>query len=518
MRSGAAVSGHRVGASAQARPAGREAALAPAEALERISPDLLPLLRQRLAASGYGPRTMAEAESVAPRQLDAVRLPLVQWTLERRGDPAAALALLFAYAGALPEARVVELLGAEVTRALRDAEVLAAGGPGGALRSRYRLAPLEDLWLLSDDPGAGRDAVMGPGPTSLHLAAFMPRPVPGSLLDVGCGAGTFALLAARHGAARAVGTDLNERAVALSRFNALLNGCEAEFRAGDLAAPVRGERFDRVLSQPPYVVQPPGSEAVTYLHGGPAGEDVALRLAGELPDLLAPGGLGLMLVDAPVRAGEELHERYRRAVGEAAVDVVVLAAPGAPADLQALGYAALEAGGFGPGYAEAARRHRAHLESQGLSEFRHALVAVRARARGRGLSVTLPVKSLHGAGHASLDRLLAALDLAERDDASLLRAAVRASPHARWIEERSNPDPSLVPRYRVEFGAETLAVDQEFSEASAIVLRLLDTEPSVGEAVARYAQLCGTAPEEVRGLVLGYVRRGLAMGLLESRG
>jgi release factor glutamine methyltransferase len=82
------------------------------------------------------------------------------------------------------------------------------------------------------------------------LADLVPEQA-GDVLDVGCGAGTLALVAASRGARRAVGVDLSERAIELARFNARLNGVAAEFRAGDLLAPVRGEAFDLVVSQPP---------------------------------------------------------------------------------------------------------------------------------------------------------------------------------------------------------------------------------------------------------------------------
>ena len=45
-------------------------------------------------------------------------------------------------------------------------------------------------------------------------------------------------------------------------YNAALNGiANVEFRAGDLFEPVNGERFDLIVSQPPYY---PGSE-ITFL-------------------------------------------------------------------------------------------------------------------------------------------------------------------------------------------------------------------------------------------------------------
>jgi SAM-dependent methyltransferase len=493
--------------------------LAPFEGLELVTDALCDTLRGRLAELGYTDRVIGEAEAVAPNLFDAVRLPLVHWSLERRGDPAATLARLFAYDGAAAEAAVRELLGAEIFAALLEAQVLEHHAAASrSVRSRYLLLPFERLWLLADHPWGGPDAVMGPGPTTLDLGSLIPPADPGLVLDVGCGAGTLALLAAARRARRAVGTDVNARAVAVARFNARLNGVSAEFLEGDLVAPVRGERFDLVVAQPPYVVLPPGTAAVTYLHGGPRGEEVALRLLGELPSVLAPRGRALLLVDAPVRGGEPLHHRFRAALKGAAGDLVLVAAAGPSPDGQALGYAAIEAPDLGPRYASAVRCYRQHLDTLGVKEFRHVLVVLRAPGADApadgGLTATIPVGRLRGADSGSLDALLAALDVAALDDRSLGGQAVAAARHARWVQERAGPDPATEPVHRVHFRPGALGVDQELSEASLVLLGLLDSSASVDRAVERYAQICAAAPEEVRPRVLEFVRRSLGTGLL----
>ena len=68
--------------------------------------------------------------------------------------------------------------------------------------------------------------------------------------------------------------------------------------------------------------------AVTYLHGGPSGEELALRLLAMLPDVLAPGGRALVLMEAVVRPKEPLHARLKPMLGDAPVDLLVMAAPG----------------------------------------------------------------------------------------------------------------------------------------------------------------------------------------------
>ncbi|HEY6006580.1 MAG TPA: hypothetical protein VIV57_27115, partial [Anaeromyxobacter sp.] len=156
----------------------------------------LAALRDAVARSGYTFDTLAATERIAPLQLDAVRLPLVHWWLERRPGPEAVLARLFTYEGRVPVGAVAAALGDSLLDVLRRAGVVSAAD--GLVEARLRLTPFEGLLLLSDPPDAGPDAVMGPGPTTLALGRFVPRSA-GAVLDVGCGAGTLALLAASRG-------------------------------------------------------------------------------------------------------------------------------------------------------------------------------------------------------------------------------------------------------------------------------------------------------------------------------
>ncbi len=128
----------------------------------------------------------------------------------------------------------------------------------------------------------------GVGAGTLFLAqAIQPRPG-GTFLDVGCGAGALALRLAASGM-RATGTDLNARAILMSRINAAMNGIEgAEFVQGDLFAPVDGRTFDLIASHPPFAAMPEGFSPVTFLYGGARGDEFALRILSEGRNFLNP--------------------------------------------------------------------------------------------------------------------------------------------------------------------------------------------------------------------------------------
>ena len=101
------------------------------------------------------------------------------------------------------------------------------------------------------------DFVLGVSAASTTLAQLtVRRPVPRAL-DLGTGCGVQSLHLARH-SAEVVATDLNPRALALARLTALINGIDLDLREGSLYAPVAGERFDLITTNPPYVMSPPG--------------------------------------------------------------------------------------------------------------------------------------------------------------------------------------------------------------------------------------------------------------------
>jgi release factor glutamine methyltransferase len=94
--------------------------------------------------------------------------------------------------------------------------------------------------------------------------------------DLGTGSGAIALaLASERPQWHVIATDLSSSGLALARANAAALGLtRIEFRLGDWYAPLSGERFDLLLSNPPYV----------------AADDPALRELRHEPHLaLTPG-------------------------------------------------------------------------------------------------------------------------------------------------------------------------------------------------------------------------------------
>lgn len=127
------------------------------------------------------------------------------------------------------------------------------------------------------------------------------------IIDIGTGSGAIALsLASELPHARVTATDLSPAALQIATENAdaLHMGERVRFLAGDLLAPVAKERFDVIVSNPPYVARrdeaslPPelSHEPEMALFAGTDGLDVIRRLVAEAGEHLAPGGwLGVEL-------------------------------------------------------------------------------------------------------------------------------------------------------------------------------------------------------------------------------
>jgi SAM-dependent methyltransferase len=476
---------------------------------DAVSPESIAALAGALARGGFHERFLGRCEAVAPQMLDPVRLPVVHAWLREEGGAAAIIARLFAYGDVVTQGELAPVLGADVIDALAEAGLLARDGD--AWRSAIRIVPLHGALLASDPMEAEGDPVLGPGATTQELQAAMPVPRGGRVLDVGTGAGSLAVCAAKAGAAEVTGVDLHPRAAEVARFNAALNGIELRVHTGDLTAPVAGQRFDLVVAQPPFVVKPPDVPATTYLHGGERGDELTMRLLSELPGVLADGGRALVLFDTlddPATA----TRRVAQALGSAPLRVVVVATPGLSADRLAIGYAAIAHPRLDAGYAAAATRYFLHLRRLQATRAHHLLVDVRRDPSAeRSFAVTVTRRSLAGLDAAALLRTEAAVDLATDTDAALLDARLSITPGA-----------SIEQAQALDGGHTTLRVRwadpgrdaQELSDAAAVVVDALRHGGTGRDALAAYAEAAETRPAEVHEAVLDFLRSALVSGLL----
>jgi release factor glutamine methyltransferase len=202
--------------------------------------------------------------------------------------------------------------------------------------------PISDTWLLAD---------------ALDREPLAPG---ARVLDLCSGSGALAIRAALGGERDVTAIDVSRRAVLAIRLNAALNGVRVRARRGDLFAAVPGERFDAIVSNPPYVpgADPPRRGLARAWEAGSDGRALLDRICAGAAEHLRPGGV-LMLVHSSLLG----LEPTAAALLEHGLEVDV---------------AASERGPLGPLMA----RRRAALEARGMlaaGQSEEDVVVVRAR-------------------------------------------------------------------------------------------------------------------------------------------
>jgi len=181
------------------------------------------------------------------------------------------------------------------------------------LQQRLRGVPVQ--YIIGEQEFFGlpfhvtRDVLI-PRPETEHLveaaiARLKDLPAP-RILDVGTGSGAIAVaLAHSLPTAEVVALDISAAALAVATQNAKQNGVAARVRVveSDLVAAVAHERFDAIVSNPPYVANSERKslpaevreyEPAQALFAGPTGLEVYRRLIPDALTLLVSGGWLMM--------------------------------------------------------------------------------------------------------------------------------------------------------------------------------------------------------------------------------
>jgi len=127
--------------------------------------------------------------------------------------------------------------------------------------------------------------------------ALLPADAPRRVLDLGTGSGAIALaIAHARPQARVTAVDASADALTVARANAGQLGLAVTLHHGDWLAPVAGERFDLIVSNPPYIAEGDAHlpalahEPRSALVSGADGLDDLRRIVATAPAPLAPGG------------------------------------------------------------------------------------------------------------------------------------------------------------------------------------------------------------------------------------
>lgn len=177
-----------------------------------------------------------------------------------------------------------------------------------------------DLGELVTGKALAPDHVLGIGRAGLTLAALTPRKPVETALDLGVGCGIQTLYLLRH-VRQVVATDISTRALEFTAFNVALAGVDSarvQLRQGNLLEPVAGQRFDLIVSNPPFVITPPSvrQAGLPLMEYRDAGGPILPALVRGLEDHLNPDGVAVMLGNWEHREGTSWRTSVNQWIGK----------------------------------------------------------------------------------------------------------------------------------------------------------------------------------------------------------
>ena len=498
-------------------------------------PALARALAADLSSAGYtGARLRALWGVTADEALGRGRALPARREIAASTSDVAVLAKLFFLGSSVPEA--------DAETALRTVTVTGVESLGLVRSQRGTVVPLVlirpqayvddhgagEWWIASDIDESVRpgplpaDHVLGVGGASLTLAGLqLPTPAE-RVLDLGSGCGIQSLRA-RRDSPDVTATDISAAALRFTRLNALLNGVTGiRTLQGSLFEPIGDEVFDRIVSNPPFVITPRGADvpAYEYRDGGLTGDALVRDIVTGVGAHLMPGGTAQMLGNWEYVDGRDGLHRVRDWVAASAVPLDAWVIERDRMDPIAYAELWIRDGGTVPGTPEFESMLAAWLddfEARGVREIGFGYILLRRAIEGRpSLSRYERVEGAIGPNAALGMHLATSLRAHDRqaqlsDDelaASVLLVAGDVTEARHYLPGAE--DPSVIELRQGGGFGRTLAVDP----ALAALVGASDGDLSVGRLIAAIAELLEVDPELLRVDLLPRVRGLLDDGFL----
>ncbi|NLY79980.1 MAG: peptide chain release factor N(5)-glutamine methyltransferase [Lysinibacillus sp.] len=150
------------------------------------------------------------------------------------------------------------------------------------------------------------------------------------LADIGTGSGVIAItMKLEWPMAKVTATDISEAALQTAKKNAQQLNANIDFRLGNLTEPIAGEKWDVILSNPPYIAYHEAEEMSDVVlehepHLALFAEDEGLRcykeLAQKLPNLI--NKRGLIGVEIGYKQGEAVANLFQQSFPQAEIEIV----------------------------------------------------------------------------------------------------------------------------------------------------------------------------------------------------
>lgn len=488
-------------------------------------PDLPPRLRDALVAAEFSYDRVTELLGEQGHLALGRNETTPAWRATTDGSPLATLTRLFLLQRtvALPE---VERALPGLVPSMQAAGFLTVAGNDVRAGLDIRPYGTEDVdwWVVSDlTPGmdgapiqVGTEHVLGISPAATSLAQLTIRDRVGTAFDLGTGCGVQALHLAQH-CDRVIATDVNERALEITRFNLALNGVDnVDVHGGSLFDPLLDSgvgSVDLIATNPPFVISPPTGDRLTYRDSGFPGDSVVERIIRAAPQHLNEGGWCQVLANWAITdiAWEERIGGWLDPSCDALIVRREVLDPAAYVELW------LKDAGHhgGPGYLAKYDEWLGWLEAEGITGVGFGWLNLRRRPSGESGTATHSLLDWPYTVEQPIAPAIAEWGDAigrPADDHSLLAARLvrRSDVIQETTGEPGAEDPEvIVLRQQRGFRRARTAGSME-----AALVGACDGDLTIGQIADALAQLTEREPDELRAELLTNVRELVAEGFL----
>jgi predicted RNA methylase len=448
--------------------------------------------------------------------------------LSRRLDEASALYVLvrlFCFGEEIPCRTVEAILPENILTGLQQTNMITCEGDNFV--PACMLVHFNEFLIACDSVRRARsgqldDLVLGVNkPTQILGNCMIHLTKPGSVLDLGTGCGTLAFLAAPD-ATEVIGTDINGRALEFARFNAALNGVEHfDVASGDRFEPVRGQKFDLIVSNPPFFLTP--SSKLLFTDNPFALDSFVQSLAEQAPAFLNEGGYFQMLCEWVQFGSEPWRERVERWFHNAGCDVLILTDYEISPAEYTLQRATESVALHGEMSLSDLNDHLKYFRDRGVEKILGGLLTVRRSSTwpdGRPRSQNWFLVDETGGrptspiGDQILDRFKSEDIISTRNEARLLAAKPRIAKDVALIQEATHKgkawETSRIYMERRSGLIRRLAFNSEIAELVAS----WDGSQDLDYHVTAFARNKGLSKKQVTSDILGLVRRLSSLNLI----
>lgn len=431
--------------------------------------DLLPLY-SRLKELGYDEETIYDRLGVKDREfVMSIYLPFYLRLRLKERTPLDRLIRLFMFAMPVGEMEIEEIFDRDLINLCIEVGLISHEGSN--YKSGTDLFPCMGGIFATDhhfSPTFRKNHVYPLGYDSYMLARGI-VPHPSRLtLDLCTGSGVQAITASRF-SEKVIGVDLSPRALNFARFNALLNQAEnVEFVKGNLYEPVKGEKFDLIVANPPFVPSP--DLKLYFRDGGETGEDILKRIVEGVPRFLSEEGYAQIVTVMVYMKDSSYPEKLRGWLGEDTFALLTLTSKYIDVEPFILGHIGPDRD-FGE-YCDLVESWALNYEKNNIAKLVEGLINIKRSNKWKGAS--RDVHRMTGSFSGEVKNLLDIME--KQDDGDFIRSLggkkFSLNPGINFFWEGRKPE--IRKRYGVLFREDSLLVeDTELKEIHHDILRLI---------------------------------------------